>query len=102
MGGRREVDVDEQEACFDANDVERHVARGLQVVGPTGFGECVPGLLGVRGRDEDLETEVSGVARARNSDRCAGQLALDEVEVRQPAEIGIGQLLEQIARRRAL
>src|SRR6185436_18024070 len=75
-----EVDVDQQQARFDAGDVEREHAGGVNVEGTAAAHQRIPDVDGAIPRHPDLVTEIARVAGARDVDRHAADGAAGHAE----------------------
>ena len=92
-----EVHVDEQQAGFDARDIEREQARRPQAEGGPDARERVPHRAGVVTVHPDLIAEVAGVAGARDLDGAAGDPARRHAKVLEMVDVGFGRGAEERA-----
>src|SRR6185369_4120777 len=84
-----EVDVDQQQSCFDARDVERQHAGRMNIKSASGINQCIPNFDRVFGRDPDLVAEVAGVAGSRNLDRHICDGAFSHTKVLEVCDVGV-------------
>ena len=98
--GRGLVDVVavEAHARFEAEGVARAEAARDDVDGLARLEQREPHLVGLRGRDEDLEAVLAGVAGARDGRADVGDFPVAEPVVLQAREVDAGKRLEHVHR----
>ena len=102
MVRRHVVHLEQQQARFDPRQVERQHAARRDPVGRAGVHHGVPERQGLLGIHPHLETQVAGVAGARDRDRDAADGSGSEAVVLEDCEVGRCQHFEDGARARAL
>jgi hypothetical protein len=95
--GAVEVDVYEEQPCFDARHVEREHARRPDVEWTPAGDERVPDLDRAIPGNPDLVAEVARVSRAGNVDRHAGNRSAGHPEVFEVPDVGIRNRVQQAA-----
>src|SRR4051812_21373736 len=96
-----EVDVEEDEARLDPEDVERGHPDRDHALPAAHLPDGVPDPDRARGRDPDLEPEVTGVAGAGQEHLDARDRRPDHVEVAEGLRLR-RELPDEVARPRAL
>src|SRR5215472_15317639 len=100
------VDFDQKQSGFDAGNVEREHARGVNVERAAGVYERVPDfdrrVASAIQRYPDFVSEIAGVTGARDVHGHAGNFAAGYAKVFQVGDIGFGHALQHFARSRSL
>ena len=97
-----EVDVDEQQAGFDARDVEREHAGRMDVEGPAAIHQRVPDVDRTIPRHPDLIAQIACVSRPRDLDGHSRDGSARHPEVFEVSDIGVGGRGEKPSRGRTL
>ena len=98
-----EIDFDQQQTRFDARDIQRQHARGLNIESPAGSHQFIPNSQCLVAGNPNFITEVARVTRARNLDRHSGDRAFGDAKIFQVRNVRIAdQSLQQPARGRPL
>ena len=92
------VHFDEDQAGFNSGDIERNHSSRMNIEGFAFFYELVPDFSGIFPGHPNFKAEVAGVARARDIDGHASDLAARDAEIFEVGYVRVGGGLKEFCR----
>src|SRR5262249_49536950 len=76
-----EIDIDQQQSRFDANDIQREHSRRMDVESPSFLDQCLPDFDSLVPWNPDLIPEIARITRSRDVHTDSGDFAAGDVKI---------------------